>query len=263
MMKRTMKFDDLDAKMRVYEQSLDQIIPPENYLVARLDGRSFTRLTKDVCRFETPFDERFNKMMVETVKWVMADTGMEIIYGYTQSDEISLLFAKDAQVFGRKVRKLNSILAGAASARFSLLAETPAEFDCRIIPLPNKELVVDYFRWRMEDAHRNCLNSWCYWTLRKEGLTATQASQELEGKSIAYKNEFLFQREINFNDLPVWQKRGVGVYWRNFEKTGLNPVTNEEVTAIRREVYADYNIPRDFVFPEAEESKHGTTRINR
>lgn len=263
MMKRTMRFDDLDAKMRVYEQSLDQIIPPENYLVARLDGRSFTRLTKDVCRFETPFDERFNKMMVETVKWVMADTGMEIIYGYTQSDEISLLFASDAQVFGRKVRKLNSILAGAASARFSLLAETPAEFDCRIIPLPNKELVVDYFRWRMEDAHRNCLNSWCYWTLRKEGMTATEASKELEGKSVAHKNEFLFQRRINFNDLPVWQKRGVGVYWRNVEKNGHNPVTKEDVTAVRRKVYADFDIPQNFVFPNAEESKHGTTRIKR
>lgn len=260
-MKRTMKFDDLDAKMRVYEQSLDQIIPPENYLIARLDGRSFTRLTKDGCRFETPFDERFNKMMVETVKMVMTDAGMEITYGYTQSDEISFLFARDAQVFGRKVRKLNSILAGAASARFSLLAETPAEFDCRIIPLPNKELVADYFRWRMEDAHRNCLNSWCYWTLRKEGLTATDASKELEGKSVAYKNEFLFQRGINFNDLPVWQKRGVGVYWRNLEKTGYNPITNEDVTAIRREVYADYNIPRDFVFPKVNNLKHGATRI--
>ena len=33
-----MNFDDLDAKMRVYEQSLDQVLLPELYLVARLDG---------------------------------------------------------------------------------------------------------------------------------------------------------------------------------------------------------------------------------
>ena len=101
----------------------------------------------------------------------------------------------------------------------------------------------------MEDAHRNCLNSWCYWTLRKEGKNATEASAELEGKSIAWKNEFLFQRGINFNDLPIWQKRGVGVYWRNYEKMGHNPITNEDVTAVRREVYADFEIPKDFVFP--------------
>ena len=51
-----MKFDDFDAKMRKYEQSLDQIILPEMYIVARLDGRSFTRLTKEICQFEAPFD---------------------------------------------------------------------------------------------------------------------------------------------------------------------------------------------------------------
>ena len=186
-------------------------------------------------------------MMVETVKALVADTGMEITYGYTQSDEISLLFAKDAQVFGRKVRKLNSVLAGTASARFSLLIGLPAVFDCRIIPLPNQELVADYFRWRMEDAHRNCLNSWCYWTLRKEGLSASKASKELKGKSIAFKNELLFQRGINFNDLPVWQRRGVGVYWREFQKMGHNPITGEDIPTTRREVFADYDLPKGFV----------------
>lgn len=258
-----MKFDELDAKMRVYEQSLDQIIPPGNYIVARIDGRGFTRLTKEVCKFEAPFDKLFNMMMVETVKDLMVDTGIDIIYGYTQSDEISLLLRLESQAFGRKVRKLNSILAGTASALFSLKLGKTAVFDCRISPLPNRELVVDYFRWRMEDAHRNCLNSWCYWTLRNEGQDATTASAELEGKSIAWKNEFLYQRGINFNELPVWQKRGVGVYWRNYEKVGHNPVTNEDVTATRREIYADYDIPRDFDIPGEDGFKKKKVIMNK
>ena len=54
-----MKFDDFDRQMRVYEESLDQFIPPEMYIAARLDGRSFTRLTKELCGFEAPFDVRF------------------------------------------------------------------------------------------------------------------------------------------------------------------------------------------------------------
>ena len=45
-----MNFDELDRKMRTYEQSIDQIILPELYMVARLDGRSFTRLTKEICQ---------------------------------------------------------------------------------------------------------------------------------------------------------------------------------------------------------------------
>ena len=51
-----MNFEELDSKMRIYEQSIDQFILPEMYLVARLDGRSFSRLTKETCDFEAPFD---------------------------------------------------------------------------------------------------------------------------------------------------------------------------------------------------------------
>jgi tRNA(His) 5'-end guanylyltransferase len=36
-----------------------------------------------------------------------------MVYGYTQSDEISLLFHRDEQQFHRKLRKLHSVLAGA------------------------------------------------------------------------------------------------------------------------------------------------------
>jgi tRNA(His) 5'-end guanylyltransferase len=63
-----MKFDNLDLKMRVYETSQDLLIVPEIFIVVRLDGRSFTRLTKDVAKFEAPFDERFKDLMVHTTR---------------------------------------------------------------------------------------------------------------------------------------------------------------------------------------------------
>ena len=160
-----MKFDDLDTKMRCYEQSIDQHVLSDMYLVARLDGRSFSRLTKEICDFEVPFDERFRDMMVNTVK-VLMDCGFRVVYGFTESDEISLLFHKDEDTFGRKVRKFNSILAGTASAAFSLQLGQVAALDCRLVPLPNLERVQDYFLWRQEDAHRNALNAHCYWMLR-------------------------------------------------------------------------------------------------
>ena len=61
-----MKFDDLDQKMRVFETAHDLCVLPGLYMVARLDGRSFTRLTKEVHQFEAPFDPRFRDLMVET-----------------------------------------------------------------------------------------------------------------------------------------------------------------------------------------------------
>ncbi len=108
-----MNFDELDKKMRVYEQSLDQVLLPETYMVARLDGRGFTRLTKEICKFEAPFDERFRDMMIQTTEAVMS-CGFRVVYAFTESDEISLLFDKDEDTFGRKVRKYNSTLAGEA-----------------------------------------------------------------------------------------------------------------------------------------------------
>lgn len=237
-----MNFDELDKKMRIYEQSIDQCILPDMYLVARLDGRSFSRLTKEVCNFEAPFDVRFRDMMVNTVKQLM-DCGFRVVYGFTESDEISLLFHREEATFGRKVRKFNSILAGQASAAFSLQLGQVIAMDCRLVPLPSIEKVKDYFLWRQEDAHRNALNSHCYWMLRKEGMGAQDATAQLDGKSISYKNELLFSRGINFDKLPAWQKRGIGVFWADVEKTGFNPITKQEVLTTRRELTVEYDLP--------------------
>jgi len=237
-----MKFDDLDAQMRVYEESVDLCVLPNMYIVARLDGRSFTSLTKKRGNFEAPFDVKFRDLMVETTKHLM-NCGFKVIYAYTESDEISLLFDFEIDVFGRKIRKYNSILAGEASAKFSLLFGEIGIFDCRICQLPNEKIVVDYFRWRNEDAHRNALNSHCYWMLRKEGSTERQATRLLENKSVAEKNELLFSRGINFNDLPNWQKRGVGLYWIKEQKSGFNPKENVAVTVERNAIKIDYDLP--------------------
>jgi tRNA(His) guanylyltransferase len=54
-----MKFDELDAKMRVFETAHDLCVLPGIFMVARIDGRNFTRLTKEVFKFEAPFDPKF------------------------------------------------------------------------------------------------------------------------------------------------------------------------------------------------------------
>jgi tRNA(His) 5'-end guanylyltransferase len=228
--------------MRLFETNADQSVLPGIFMVARIDGRSFTRLTREVCRFESPYDERFRDLMVETVRHLM-QCGFRVVYGYTQSDEISILFHRDEDSFKRKLRKYFSILAGEASDRFSSLLGQPAAFDCRISQLPGSERVVDYFRWRMEDAHRNCLNSHCYWMLRKLGESVEEATDRLRGMSVAAKNELLFRNGINYNDLPAWQKRGIGLYWEDLAKEGMNPRTGEVVIAERRGIRVDYDIP--------------------
>ena len=237
-----MKFDELDAKMRVFETAHDRSVLPAMFLVARIDGRNFTRLTKETHNFEAPYDARFRDMMVETTSHLM-NCGFNAIYGYTQSDEISVLFHPNITTFDRKVRKYDSILAGEASAKFSLLLQDLACFDCRISELPNVDLVIDYFRWRNEDAHRNALNAHCYWLLRKEGQTVQQATSALNRLSVAEKNELLWQRGTNFNNLPLWQRRGIGLYWERYQKTGTNPLTEEVVSTTRKRLNVDLELP--------------------
>jgi len=235
-----MKFTELDNKMRVFETVSDQCVLPGIYMVARIDGRHFHTLTKESGKFEAPFDEKFRDLMIGTVEHLMKNSGFSFIYGYTESDEISLLFSLATQDFGRKLRKLNSILAGEASAKFSLLFGDIGVFDCRISQLPQKKDVIDYFRWRNEDACRNALNAWCYWTLRKEGQDKKDATKAIEGVSIADKNELLFKRGINFNNLPLWQKKGVGLYWEKYDKNGAD----------RRRLKIDMELPQGDFYGE-------------
>jgi tRNA(His) guanylyltransferase len=253
-----MKFDDLDAKMRQFETANDFSVLPGIHMVARIDGRSFTRLTKEKHQFEAPYDVRFRDYMTGTVEHLM-NCGFRVIYGYTQSDEISLLFHRDETLFDRKMRKYNSVLAGEASAAFSLQIGDIACFDCRISQLPGEQLVVDYFRWRQEDATRNALNAHCYWLLRKEGKSVKEATSSLLRLSVSDKNELLFQKGINFSRLPSWQRRGIGVYWEQYEKDGLNPKTARAVKAIRQRLKVDLEIPmkdayEDFIRKQLQSS---------
>ncbi len=237
-----MKFEEIEAVMRKNESLSEQYVLPENYIIVRLDGKGFTKLTKEKLTLEKPFDDGFGKVMTDTVKYLF-NTGFKVIYGYTQSDEISLLIDKGDQTFSRKIRKINSVLAGEASAFFSLQFQELCVFDCRTIAIPNREMLLDYFCWRQEDAHRNSLSAYCYWTLRNNGFTANQATGKIEKMTQAEKNELLFQHGINYNELPAWQKRGVGLYWQTVLKDAFDPIRQQPVQVLRRALTPDYELP--------------------
>ena len=95
----------------------------------------------------------------------------------------------------------------------------------------------------LPDVVRGSLHSWSYWTLRKAGQGVAEATVQLQGSTIADKNELLFQHGINYNDLPAWQRRGTGIYWQTYEKIGYDPKHEQEVTALRRRITVDEDLP--------------------
>ncbi len=87
------------------------------------------------------------------------------------------------------------------------------------------------------------MNAHCYWMLRKEGESIKNATSQVKGLNRQEKHDLLFSREINFNDLPSWQKRGAGLYWHDVEKIGFNPKTKQETKSVRRQIFKDYELP--------------------
>lgn len=237
-----MKFDVFDTKMRRFEESLDQVIPSDYFMVARLDGKGFTKLTKEDMDLEKPFDIRFRQAIISTIEFLMGSY-FQILYAYNESDEISLLFKTNADKFNRKVRKYNSILAAETSVRFSAEIGRSAVFDCRMIPLPDFDALQDYFAWRQADSERNSVLAYCYYKLVGNGRTPQEAATELTNMPFRNKKELLACFDMDLNSIPRWQLYGSAVYWEDTIKKGLNPVSNQSEDGVRSKLVANYDLP--------------------
>lgn len=253
-----MNAKNLEDRMREYEDVFgNQRLMPNVYMVARLDGRGFSKFTKDM---KKPFDESFRDNMVNTMRALIERSGFNIIFATTHSDEISLLLDKNETSFNRKQRKYNTLLSSLAGSQFSLLCGDVATFDCRIIPLPDSASIDEYFLWRTRDSLRNCISGYAYWKLREDGESKGSATSTLKKKSYSEQAALLQQRfDIRVDKLPNWQKRGVGAYMEQYVKMGHNPITQDGVQAIRRRICVDYDVPqRIAVLPFVSERLRGS-----
>jgi tRNA(His) guanylyltransferase len=230
-----MEADEFAAGQREREWFHARTVPPGAWAVIRTDGRGFSALTEE--HFAKPFDERMRQHMLAAATALMTDFGA--VYGCTHSDEISVALPPQSQLFGRGLEKLVSVSAGICSAAFTAGAGLPAHFDSRVWIGTSVADVADYFSWRQSDAARAALSSWCYWTLRQAGVSARRVTSELNGASTAAQNELLHRHGVNFNDIPLWQRRGIGLRWQPYSKTGSDPRTGAEATATRRRLHID------------------------
>lgn len=242
-----MDSDTFDQKMRASECFHSLRCLPRAWIVLRLDGHGFTKFTARA-GFERPFDLKFQQYMRQTATTLL--TELHGLYVFTESDEISLVFKRTWDLYDREVEKLVSISAGIASATFTLACQQPAYFDSRIWLGIDDAQVVDYFRWRQEDAARCALNGWCHWTLLHEGKTPAQAMEILSGKSLAFKTDLLLQREIDIDAIPSWQRYGTGMYWESYEKSGYDPKHERETVTQRRQLKMIEDLPTKDAYGE-------------
>lgn len=205
-----MKNDKLGDRMKMYEsQTTKYRLIPLLPVMARLDGKGFSKFTKGLKR---PYDERLSKLMVETTKYLVAETNANC--GYTQSDEITLCWynndIKSQSYFNGKVFKILTELSSMCSVFFNeKLSEYLPEkvgkrprFDCRVWNVPTLDEAVNTFLWREFDATKNSISM---------AAQSVYSHNQLEGKNGSEKQEMLFQKGIKWNDYPSFFKRGTYV----------------------------------------------------
>lgn len=249
---------ELEARMREYEVFRDVRLPTKAWTVVRLDGRDFTKFTEK--RFEKPFDEHFRALMVRAAHAAIEE--LQGIYCYTFADEVSVLLHPDWDRYGRQVERLASAAASAASVAFTTACGEPAYFEASLWAAPADTAVLEYFRWRQAECARSALGSWCYWTLRRDGLAHGEVEDRLRGKRSAARVEFLASRGISVAELPGWQRRGIGLFWEEQERRpGATPAdpsasrirrpgSSGDTTALRRIVREERNLPTAEAYQE-------------
>ena len=237
-------------------------VPHGAWPILRIDGRSFSHFTESLTK---PFDENFQRWMEAATRGLVEDLGA--VLGYHESDEISLLFRPEFNLFDREVEKMVSTSAGLASVTFyrsylgwklssgEMLKQFDVEplgephFDSRVIVAVDEAHVLDYFSWRQADAGRCCLNGWCHWTaILKDGKTARQAAALFENRTQEFKHQYLFEHGINFTELPAWQRRGTVHHWTTIEKEGFNPHAQVYTRVKRRVLAANRDLPSGDIY---------------
>lgn len=241
-----MNKDSLGDRMKDYENVNRYYLQKKIPVIIRIDGKAFHTLTKNMDR---PFDESFIQAMQYTTEYLVRNIE-GCYFGYQQSDEISLLLTdyttiKTEAWFDYNIQKLCSISASMATSHFNKmlddLSPKEANFDARAFNLP-KEEVVNYFIWRQNDFTRN--------SIQMVGISYFSQKQ-LNGKSCNEIQEMLFQeKNVNYNDYPIYQKRGSCVYYKIEKKDSVNDeflkrlkIENYKNEIIKSEYVIDKEIP--------------------
>ena len=193
------------------------------------------------------------------------------VFGYTQSDEITLVLTDYATIktdawFGYNVQKMASISASMATMEFNRLFHQEFEdtilecdperdditiilerldtlmkkqfkacFDARCFSIPVDE-VCNCLIWRQQDATRNSIEA---------VGQANFSHRQLMGKSCNEIQDMLFKEKgINWNDLPTDCKRGSACY-RVVSEEEIDDPRNpgNKITVQRRRWIVDADIP--------------------
>ena len=268
---------DMSLKEKCYalQQKVNYFLDPDKYVIAHLDGRSFSKKIKN--KFKKPFDDKFINAMNEAAI-ALCEGVQGALFAYVQSDEISLLIykaSKDGQIFfNGRMCKLLSIIPSEASTKFTeemtcnkledeidiSALSTPKEtlesciklvknaplyqFDCKVWNVDNANDAMAWFLFRNIDCIRNSKQQTCQTYLPHKVLMSKNTDEQVEllktNKGIDW-NKFddgkKYGRLIKKVTIPHYDNEGNLAYERSkWEAFPFFDMTNVE----KREDFINY-----------------------
>ena len=199
----------LGDRMKGYENITRNHLISRMPVILRLDGRAFHTFTKG---FDKPYDITFAKAMELTMKY-LCENIQGCVFGYTQSDEITLVLVdyqglNTSSWFDNNIQKMVSVAASMATLEFNRkfselmldYSKMGATFDCRAFNVP-KEEVTNCVLFRQNDAIRNSIQALGQ---------AYFSHKELHGKNTEDIITMVKEKTgILWNKLPIEQQRGM------------------------------------------------------
>ena len=254
-----------DRMKKSYEYITRTFLTRRIPVIIRLDGKAFHTFTRG---FDKPFDGVLMRSMQRTMKY-MCENVQGCVFGYTQSDEITLVLTDYAKTttdawFGYNVQKMASVAASMATLAFDrFFAEEyddfgnkmvgrcdvsskernlwdkyreahkrGAIFDARAFSVPKDE-VCNCLIWRQQDAVRNSIEA---------AGQAHFSARELHKKSTEEIRQMLLGKEINWLEFSTDCKRGSCCYRVQVTEDVQIP-DRGTVTVTRNRWVVDHDIP--------------------
>lgn len=221
--------DGLGDRMKSYEKVTTGLkMIPKMPILIRLDGVAFHSFAK---KFDKPFDVVLSDAMALTMQDMCKEV-QTCVFGYTQSDEITLILnlpdkVKSEPYLGGRLFKEIGITASKCTRIFNsnfikcannacndgrITAEQllvymkkydKADFDCRVWNMPEWDIINNII-WRQQDAVRNSIES-----LGQYHFTASELHKKNCNK---VKEMLLTDRNVIWEDLESRFKWGVCSY---------------------------------------------------
>ena len=215
----------LDDRMKRYESVSRTYLTRRVPVIIRIDGKAFHTFTRG---FFKPFDDVLTVAMQYTMK-DLCENIQGCVFGYTQSDEITLVLTDYATLttdawFDYNVQKLCSIAASMATLYFNKSFKEEAVswsyrnfrediydkalskgamFDARAFTIP-KEEVCNCLIWRQQDAIRNSIEA---------TGQAYFSHKQLHNKTCAQIKEMLKSDcDFDWNEFALYLQRGSACY---------------------------------------------------